>query len=74
MCFEPILLEAPLSAIFNRFTRALGAGIERDELLIEFLALFDVDRRVVYTVLLVLPNMLQRALIVFTLAYVDHLV
>ena len=74
MDLEPVLLEASLGTVFGHIVLALGAGVVIYELLVELFALLHVDRRVVDAVLLVLPDVLKRALIVFALTDMDHLV
>ena len=76
MYFEPILLEASLRAVLGCFVLrlALRTGVEWNELLVELLALLDIGVRVVDTVLLVLPNMLQRALVILALTDMYHFV
>ena len=75
MDLEPVLLEASLGAVLGHIVPlALGTGEVVYELLVELLALLNVDRRVVDAVLLVLPDVLKRTLIVFALTDMDHLV
>ena len=72
MGLEPILLEAPLRAILNRLLRTLRTTVEWDELLVEFFV--SADEWLINAILLILPDMLQRALIVLALADVNHFI
>ncbi len=63
---EPVLLEAPLVAVLDGLPLALGAGVESDELLVEFFV--GAAARVE---LLVLPYVLKGALVISALAKVD---
>ena len=76
MYFEPILLEASLGAVLGCFVLrlALRTSIEWNKLLVKFLALLDICVWVVDTVLLVLPNMLKRALVILALTDMYHFV
>ena len=75
MLLEPVLLEAPLGAVLYWLVQALWAGKERDELLVKvFAGISVVVRRVVDAVLLLLPDMLQRAFVVAALAHVNQAV
>ena len=71
MEFEPVLLEAPLRAVLRWVVQTLGARVVRNELLIELLATFVVET---HRILLLLPNELQRTLVVVALAHVNVLV
>ena len=74
MYLEPVLLEASLGAVLCSVNLALRASVERNELLVELLALLDVGIGVVNAILLVLPNVLKRAFVILTLTDMDHLV
>lgn len=74
MELEPILLKASLRAIFDRGSNTFRTLVKCYELLIKLLAVFVFVIRRCISILLVFPEMLQRALIVPALAYVDHLV
>jgi len=70
MDFEPVLLEAPLGAVFDLLTLALGTAVERNELLLEllFIALHET------TALVLFCGLFQRAHFIFALAYVNYFV
>ena len=74
MYLEPILLEASLGAVLGGINLALRTSVERNELLVELLALLDVGIGVVNAILLVLPNVLKRAFVILALTDMDHLV
>jgi hypothetical protein len=73
MALEPVLLEAPLRTVPDDILiRALRTGIERNKLLVKLTSVITVVLgRVVDAVLLLLPHLLQWALVVFALAHVD---
>jgi hypothetical protein len=58
MSLEPVLLEAPLRAVFYCVAYAFRARVEWNELLVEFLVLFHIRGRILNTVLLILPHVL----------------
>lgn len=74
MHLEPVLLIASLRTVLDRLVLALGAGVERNELLVELSTLAVVIRRVLDAILLILPDLLQRAFVVLALADVDDFV
>lgn len=74
MYLEPVLLEASLGAVLCSVDLALRTSVERDKLLVKLLALLNVGVWVVDAVLLVLPNVLQRALVILALTDMDHFV
>ena len=69
MSLEPVLLAAPLGTIFNGFALALGTGEERNKLLVEFPTAIALDST--HPVDLILPHVLQWALVILALAHVD---
>ena len=73
MRFKPILLETSLGAIFHSVTYTFWASVIWNELLIKLLVLFDVSRWIIDGILLILPDMLKRALVILALADMDHL-
>ena len=72
MDFEPILLETSLGAIFHSVGNTFWASVIWDELLVKFFVLFNVSWWILYTILLILPDVLQRALVILALADMDH--
>ena len=72
MLFEPVLLTAPLRAIFYRFRNAFRTLKKWNELLIKIFTVFILC--ITISVLLVLPEMLQWALIIITLANMNKIV
>lgn len=72
MSLEPVNLKTPLTAIFNGICLgALWTSVERNKLLVE---LFAVSMWIIKPVLLILPNVLQWALVVLTLTHVDKFI
>ena len=74
MYLEPVLLEASLGTVLCSVNLALRTSVERDKLLVKLLALLNVGVWIVDAVLLVLPNVLQRALVILALTDMDHFV
>ena len=71
MSFEPVYLIASLTAIFHGLRVALWTCVKWYELLIKFFAVY---RWVIDTVLLIFPDVLQWAFVVFTLAHMDKFI
>ena len=75
MHLEPILLKASLRAILHLLsTFTFWTCVEWNELLVEFLIVLNVDRWVIYAILLVFPDMLKWTLIILALTDMDHLI
>ena len=74
MSFKPILLETSLGAIFHGIADTFWTSVIWNELLVKLFVLFHISGWVINAILLILPYMLQWALVILALADMYHLV